>query len=122
DGRRMVTIVCSNSPPVPDLAWFGEGAVVCTRLSECRDYSSGGRMSAIEQSVAGGAVSRELIVGGGVSGLALANGLAADGVHVEVVERNPRTSGTAIGLWSFSIRALEKLGLKNALLATGAVS
>jgi 2-polyprenyl-6-methoxyphenol hydroxylase-like FAD-dependent oxidoreductase len=79
-------------------------------------------MSAIEPSVTGGAVSRVLIVGGGVSGLALANGLAAAGIHVEVVERNPRTSGSAIGLWSFSVRAFEKLGLKDELLAAGAVS
>lgn len=79
-------------------------------------------MSAVEPSGAGGAVSRVLIVGGGVSGLALANGLTAAGVHVEVVERNPRTSGAAIGLWSFSIRAFEKLGLKDELLASGAIS
>ncbi|QDZ12758.1 FAD-dependent monooxygenase [Devosia ginsengisoli] len=79
-------------------------------------------MSAVEPSGSVGAVSRVLIVGGGVSGLALANGLTAAGVHVEVAERNPRTSGSAIGLWSFSIRALEQLGLKDELLASGAIS
>lgn len=81
-------------------------------------------MSAIEPSVTGGAVSRVLIVGGGISGLALANGLSAAGVHVEVVERSPtiRTSGASIGLWGFSVRAFEKLGLKSELLASGAIS
>lgn len=79
-------------------------------------------MLAVEPSVTGGAVSRVLIVGGGISGLALANGLSAAGVHVEVVERAPRTSGASIGLWGFSVRAFEKLGLKSELLASGAVS
>lgn len=70
----------------------------------------------------GGAVSKVLIVGGGVSGLALANGLSSAGLRVEVVERDPRTSGSSVGLWSFSIRAFEKLGLKDELLAIGAIS
>lgn len=79
-------------------------------------------MPAGESSVSDSAVSKVLIVGGGVGGLALANGLAAGGVEVEVVERDPRTSGSSIGLWSFSIRAFKKLGLKDELLAIGAVS
>ncbi|MEV6848168.1 NAD(P)/FAD-dependent oxidoreductase [Actinoplanes sp. NPDC051411] len=54
-----------------------------------------------------------LIVGAGVGGLALANGLVADGHHVRVLERAdaPRTDGAAVTIFSNGAAAAAGLGV-----------
>jgi FAD-dependent urate hydroxylase len=54
-----------------------------------------------------------LIVGAGVGGLALANGLVADGHHVRVLERadGPRTDGAAVTIFSNGAAAAAGLGV-----------
>jgi 2-polyprenyl-6-methoxyphenol hydroxylase-like FAD-dependent oxidoreductase len=58
------------------------------------------------------AVQRILIVGGGVSGLSLAAGLAGDGFEVDLVELKGGAEGAGIGYWSYGVRAFDMLGLR----------
>jgi 2-polyprenyl-6-methoxyphenol hydroxylase-like FAD-dependent oxidoreductase len=60
---------------------------------------------------------RALIVGGGIGGLATAIALARAGLDVQVVERAAaiREVGAGISLWSNAIRALDHLGLRQAV-------
>ncbi|MEU6676195.1 FAD-dependent monooxygenase [Streptomyces sp. NPDC046925] len=63
------------------------------------------------------------IVGGGIGGLAAAIALHRRGWHVEVLERAPEFTeiGAGISLWPNALRALEALGLADAVLELGAV-
>ncbi|MFD3579425.1 FAD-dependent monooxygenase [Streptomyces sp. NPDC058644] len=63
------------------------------------------------------------IVGGGIGGLAAAIALHRRGWRVEVLERAPRFTeiGAGISLWPNALRALEALGLADAVRALGAV-
>ncbi|MGE6738294.1 FAD-dependent monooxygenase, partial [Streptomyces sp. NPDC059900] len=63
------------------------------------------------------------IVGGGIGGLAAAIALHRRGWHVEVLERAPQFTeiGAGISLWPNALRALEALGLADAVLELGAV-
>jgi FAD-dependent urate hydroxylase len=67
-------------------------------------------------------VTRVLIVGGGIAGLALARLLARGGVEVEVIEREEawRPAGTGMYLPGNAVRALRTLGL-DAQVASRAV-
>ena len=60
-----------------------------------------------------------LIAGGGIGGLAAAHALARKGFPVRVLEQAPefREIGAGIQLGPNIFRALEKLGLKDAVLA-----
>src|SRR5713101_9239041 len=60
-----------------------------------------------------------LIAGGGIGGLAAAHALARKGFAVRVLEQAPefREIGAGIQLGPNIFRALEKLGLKDAVLA-----
>lgn len=59
------------------------------------------------------------IAGGGVGGLATAVALARRGVRCAVFERSNRlrSGGGALILWSNALRALDEIGLRDALLA-----
>ncbi|NLU69551.1 FAD-dependent monooxygenase [Streptomyces sp. HNM0574] len=61
------------------------------------------------------------VVGGGIGGLAVALRLRQAGWDVEVLERAPELprAGTALGLWPSALRALDALGLGDAVRATG---
>ncbi|MCF6524281.1 FAD-dependent monooxygenase [Streptomyces sp. JJ36] len=62
-----------------------------------------------------------LIIGAGIGGLATAVRLRNDGWHVEVRERSgalPQT-GTALGIWPSALRALDEIGLGDAIRAAG---
>lgn len=63
------------------------------------------------------------IVGGGIGGLAAAIALHRRGWRVEVLERAPEFAeiGAGISLWPNALRALEALGLADAVRALGAV-
>ncbi|MFH8484845.1 FAD-dependent monooxygenase [Streptomyces longisporoflavus] len=63
------------------------------------------------------------IVGGGIGGLAAAIALHRRGWHVEVLERAPEFTeiGAGISLWPNALRALEALGLADAVRELGAV-
>lgn len=63
------------------------------------------------------------IVGGGIGGLASAIALHRRGWRVEVLERAPEfgEAGAGISLWPNALRALEVLGLADAVRAAGAV-
>lgn len=54
-----------------------------------------------------------LILGGGVAGLAVANGLVAGGWSVRILERDGGlpASGTALGMWPEALAALDTLGI-----------
>ena len=62
---------------------------------------------------------RALVIGGGIGGLAAGLALRRAGWDVQVFERAPRISevGAGISLWVNGIRALESLGLRDALTA-----
>ncbi|SFT85881.1 FAD-dependent monooxygenase [Paraburkholderia aspalathi] len=62
-----------------------------------------------------------LIVGGGISGMTLAHGLARDGADVRVVECSHRTDqqGTGISLLGNALRALDRVGLADSCMAAG---
>lgn len=53
------------------------------------------------------------VIGGGVGGLAVANGLLRAGWTVTVFERAGRLppSGTGLGIWPSALRALDRLGV-----------
>lgn len=53
-----------------------------------------------------------VVVGAGIAGLATARGLLAAGWDVRVLERSPGlpATGTALGMWSEAMRALDRLG------------
>jgi 2-polyprenyl-6-methoxyphenol hydroxylase-like FAD-dependent oxidoreductase len=67
------------------------------------------------------AVRSVVVVGGGISGLALAIGLAREGINVQVLERS--TDGNVLGigmaLQAPALRALDSLGLLQSCLAIG---
>jgi 2-polyprenyl-6-methoxyphenol hydroxylase-like FAD-dependent oxidoreductase len=64
---------------------------------------------------------RVLIVGGGIGGMTLANGLARAGMEVRVVESSHRTDqqGTGISLLGNALRALDQVGLAESCIAAG---
>jgi 2-polyprenyl-6-methoxyphenol hydroxylase-like FAD-dependent oxidoreductase len=69
---------------------------------------------------------RALIIGAGVGGTAAAVGLLRTGWTVEVRERaaGPESSGAALGLWPTAVKALDRIGLGDAVrsAATGQTS
>jgi 2-polyprenyl-6-methoxyphenol hydroxylase-like FAD-dependent oxidoreductase len=67
------------------------------------------------------AVNRVLIVGGGLSGTSAALALQREGIHVEILEREPvwGAMGTGITLMSPAMRALNQLGVLEQCLAEG---
>lgn len=64
-------------------------------------------------------VQKVLIVGGGISGLSLASGLASNGFDVDVVELKARVVGAGVGFWAFATRALDFLGVVDEVRAVG---
>jgi 2-polyprenyl-6-methoxyphenol hydroxylase-like FAD-dependent oxidoreductase len=66
-------------------------------------------------------VQRVLIVGGGLSGTSAALALQRQGIHVELIEREPvwGALGTGITLMSPALRALDQLGVLDKCLAAG---
>jgi 2-polyprenyl-6-methoxyphenol hydroxylase-like FAD-dependent oxidoreductase len=67
------------------------------------------------------AVNRVLIVGGGLSGTSAALALQREGIHVEIIEKEPvwGAMGTGITLMSPAMRALKQLGVLEQCLAEG---
>ncbi|HEX3803908.1 MAG TPA: FAD-dependent oxidoreductase [Solirubrobacteraceae bacterium] len=67
------------------------------------------------------AVSKVLVVGGGISGLASAIALTARGIEVDLVEQNPSWDVYGVGIIQpgNAIRALDQLGLIDDALAAG---
>ncbi|MEV8512676.1 FAD-dependent oxidoreductase [Dactylosporangium sp. NPDC051484] len=65
---------------------------------------------------------RAIIVGGGIGGLATARGLGLRGWEVTVLERQPRleAAGAGLSLWPNALRALDWLGIGEAVRAAGA--
>lgn len=63
--------------------------------------------------------SRANIVGAGVSGLASARALMANGWDVRLFEQSPGLprAGTALGMWPEAMKALERLGLRDQVQA-----
>ncbi|PXY24626.1 FAD-dependent monooxygenase [Prauserella muralis] len=61
------------------------------------------------------------VVGGGIGGLTVAGGLIRAGWRVSVFERaeGPATTGTGLGIWPTALRALDRLGLGEAVRAAG---
>jgi FAD-dependent urate hydroxylase len=66
---------------------------------------------------------RVLIVGGGIGGLTLAAALHADGLDVELVEREPQwnPSGAGLSIQPNGLRVLNRLGLDTAMVQAGCV-
>ncbi|HTW12370.1 MAG TPA: FAD-dependent oxidoreductase [Solirubrobacteraceae bacterium] len=67
------------------------------------------------------AVSKVLIVGGGIGGLSSAIALTARGINVEIVEQNPKWDVYGVGIIQpgNAMRALHQLGLLEEALAAG---
>jgi 2-polyprenyl-6-methoxyphenol hydroxylase-like FAD-dependent oxidoreductase len=67
------------------------------------------------------AVSRVLIVGGGIGGLSSAIALTAQGIDVEIVEQNPKWDVYGVGIIQpgNAMRALHQLGLLDEALGAG---
>ena len=61
------------------------------------------------------------VVGGGIGGLTVANGLTRAGWDVTVFERaaGRPTTGTGLGIWPSALRALDRLGLGGAARSVG---
>ena len=74
-------------------------------------------MTRLRASRFGEAGSRALIVGGGIGGLASAIALSRAGFEVQLFERAPETRevGAGISLWANAIRALDRLGVREAI-------
>ena len=68
-------------------------------------------------------VERVLVVGGGISGLALATGLAQRDVDVQIVEARPdqKVAGIGISVPNNALRMLNRLGVLDEVLASGFV-
>jgi 2-polyprenyl-6-methoxyphenol hydroxylase-like FAD-dependent oxidoreductase len=66
-------------------------------------------------------VQRVLIVGGGIAGMALAIALGRTGVETEIVEIDPdwRVYGAGITITGPTLRALDRLGLLDAVVGEG---
>ena len=64
---------------------------------------------------------RVIIAGGGIGGLTLAHGLARSGAEVRVIEAARRQDrlGTGITLLENALRALDRIGLADPVVATG---
>lgn len=64
---------------------------------------------------------RALVIGGGIGGLATALGLRQAGYQVEVFERAPELKevGAGIALWANGLRALDRLGVGDAVRGVG---
>jgi 2-polyprenyl-6-methoxyphenol hydroxylase-like FAD-dependent oxidoreductase len=64
---------------------------------------------------------RVIIAGGGIGGLTLAHGLARSGAEVRVIESARRQDrlGTGITLLENALRALDRIGLADPIVATG---
>ena len=67
------------------------------------------------------AAERVLIVGGGLSGTAAALALQREGIHAEIIEKEPvwGASGTGITLMGPALRALDQLGVLDQCLLQG---
>jgi 2-polyprenyl-6-methoxyphenol hydroxylase-like FAD-dependent oxidoreductase len=59
------------------------------------------------------------IAGAGISGLATARALLADGWDVRLFEQSPGLpeAGTALGMWPEAMKALDRLGLRDLVQA-----
>src|SRR5712692_2520689 len=68
--------------------------------------------------------SRVLVIGGGIGGLSVAIALQQAGIDVSVFESasTMREVGAGLTLWTNAVRALQKLGLTEALCAVGTPS
>lgn len=68
-------------------------------------------------------MSRVVIVGGGIGGLAAAVALERVGIEAAVFERAPalKEVGAGLSLWSNAVRALHQLGLADPIVARGSV-
>jgi 2-polyprenyl-6-methoxyphenol hydroxylase-like FAD-dependent oxidoreductase len=66
-------------------------------------------------------MTKALIIGGGIGGLCAAIALRRKGVEARVFERVPEVKeiGAGLSLWVNAIKALDKLGIGEALQATG---
>jgi 2-polyprenyl-6-methoxyphenol hydroxylase-like FAD-dependent oxidoreductase len=71
-----------------------------------------------------GAVKSVLVVGGGIAGMCAAIELRKRGVEVELVEADPewRVYGAGITISAPSLRAFQRIGVLDAILAQGAAS
>jgi 2-polyprenyl-6-methoxyphenol hydroxylase-like FAD-dependent oxidoreductase len=69
-----------------------------------------------------GSENRVLIIGGGIGGLAVALALQRVGIEVAVFEksREIREVGAGLAIWANAIKALEQIGVGEAVLAAGA--
>lgn len=67
---------------------------------------------------------RALIVGGGIAGLSTAIALCRAGIDVSVFERATKLDeiGAGLSLWANAVRALERLGVAEAVRSRGAVA
>ena len=64
-------------------------------------------------------MTRALIIGGGIGGLAAAVGLEQAGIEAALFERAPELHevGAGLSLWSNAVAALGRLGLRDAVVA-----
>lgn len=64
-------------------------------------------------------VTRTLIIGGGIGGMALAAALAKVGIDAEIHEQAPeiREVGAGLGMWPNALRALDEIGAGDAVRA-----
>lgn len=70
-----------------------------------------------DKQAAGGKTMQAVVAGAGIAGLATALALHQRGIPVRVLEAGPnlRAEGTAIGLWDNAWRALDVLGVADAV-------
>ncbi len=71
----------------------------------------------------GRAIVQAIVIGGGIGGLAAALALKRIGVQTRVFEQAPeiREVGAGLSLWSNAVRALERLGVDQAVIRHGSV-